>query len=322
MTSERDGNGEWRDQFVRDSELRARGGRAELVAATRNGALVKVSRGIYAPPVDALLPQFERARCAYLRRIQAAHLAARSAPIFSHQSAALVWRLPMVGAAPSLIHVMSGSAAGGRSTTQLARHGADAGDVTIIDGLQVTSLARTVVDVARTSSFLTAVCATDAALRGEQDARGGITRNPALKAELLEELIAAGRGRGVAQARAVIDFADGDSGSPGESCSRVGIHLLRLPPPILQQPFYDRRGRIGLTDFWWKHLSLMGEFDGAEKYTNPVYLRGRTPARVLADEKKREDRLRASGRGMTRWDWAIALSLPRLRDHLGAAGLR
>ncbi len=315
-------HGEWRDQFVRDGEIRARGGRGELIADVRRGELVKVSRGTYATPVDALLPTFERDERAYLLRIQAAQLVDTLDLVFSHRSAALIWGLPAVEPWPRLVHVISGVSAGGRSTTQLARHGVDPGDVSIIDGLHVTSLLRTVVDVARTSSFREAVCVADAALSGLSDASGITMRPPVLKTDLLQELARAGSGRGVAQARAVIDFADGGSGSPGESCSRVGIHLLHLPPPILQQPFYDRNGLIGYTDFWWKDVRLMGEFDGAGKYTLPAFLRGRTPARALADEKKREDRLRASGRGMSRWDWAVAISLPRLRAHLGAAGLR
>ncbi|MDJ0336491.1 hypothetical protein QMG83_14785 [Salinibacterium sp. G-O1] len=313
---------EWRDHFQRDAELRIRGARAALVAAVRRGELVKVGRGTYAPPVDSILPEQERTLQRYLVRMHAAQVVQPTPPIFSHRSAAMAWGLPAVEPLPPLLHVASGAAAGGRSTKQFTRHGTDPGEVSVIDGLHVTSLQRTVIDVARTASFREAVCVADAALSGARDAAGAVTRNPLSKAELFEELVSAGRGRGVAQARAVVDFADGASGSPGESCSRVGMHLLHLPPPILQQPFFDRHGLIGYTDFWWKHHRLMGEFDGASKYTNPVYLRGRSPARALADEKKREDRLRASGRGMSRWGWAVAMSLPTLRAHLVAAGLR
>ncbi len=312
----------WSDHFQRDAELRARGARAALTAAVRSGELEKVSRGTYAPPIDTNLPAHERELQHYLTRMHAAHVVQPTIPIFSHRSAALAWGLPAIEPLPRLLHVASGVSAGGRSTKQFTRHGTDAGQVRVIDGLHVTSLRRTVIDVARTSSFREAVCVADAALSGAKDAAGAVTRDPLSKDELFEELVSAGRGRGVAQARAVVDFADGASGSPGESCSRVGMHLLRLPPPTLQQPFFDRNGLIGYTDFWWKHHRLMGEFDGASKYTNPVYLRGRSPARALADEKRREDRLRASGRGMSRWGWDVAMSLPMLRVHLVAAGLR
>ena len=191
-----------------------------------------------------------------------------------------------------------------------------------LDGFLATSLARTVVDVARSSTFREGVAIADAALHGLRDHTGRALRKPVDKGELLDELIAAGSRRGVAQARAVIDFADGASESPGESCSRVGFRILGLPAPLLQQEFRDRLGLIGFTDFWWPECRLMGEFDGGSKYTDLTFLRGRTPGRALADEKRREDRLRATGRGMSRWGWAIALSPPRLRVHLRDAGLR
>lgn len=313
---------DWRDHFQRDAELRARGARATLTAAVRRGELVRVSRGTYAPPLDPLLPPHELALQRYLLRMHAAQVVESTTPIFSHRSAALAWGLPAVEPLPRLLHLVSGAAAGGRSTKQFTRHGADAGETSVVGGLHVTSLARTVIDVARTSSFREAVCVADAALSGSRAAAGAVARSPLSKFELFEELVSAGSGRGVAQARAVVDFADGASGSAGESCSRVGMHLLHLPPPVLQQPFFDRDGLIGYTDFWWEDHRLMGEFDGETKYTNPRYLRGRSPAGALVDEKKREDRLRASGRGMSRWGWEVAMSLPMLRAHLVAAGLR
>ena len=162
----------------------------------------------------------------------------------------------------------------------------------------------------------------DAALHGLIDDHDRVVRHPLHKEELLAELVAVGRGRGVAQARAVIEFATGLSGSAGESCSRVGFMLLGLPTPVLQQVFRDRSGLIGYADFWWPECNLIGEFDGEGKYTKPAFLRGRTPEQALADEKRREDRLRARGPMVSRWGWDVALSLPRLRAHLRDAGLR
>lgn len=98
--------------------------------------------------------------------------------------------------------------------------------------------------------------------------------------------------------------------------------LLGLPAPVLQEAFHDRLGLIGYTDFWWPQRNLIGEFDGKGKYRDPLFLRGRTPVQALADEKWREDRLRARGLRVSRWDWATAVSLPRLRAHLRDAGLR
>ena len=67
---------------------------------------------------------------------------------------------------------------------------------------------------------------------------------------------------------------------------------------------------------------MIGEFDGDAKYTDPEFLRGRTPEQALLDEKLREDDLRAAGHGMCRWRWATAMSVHSLQAHLRAAGIR
>lgn len=312
----------WRDQFVRDSDLRRYGARAQLVRAIRSGNLSRVSRGVYSLPIDPTLPRHRVAELTHRNRILSFQLTQREAPVFSHDSAALLWGLPRIEPWPDRVHVSTGAMSGGRSTTLVVRHGVDCGEPALVGDLRLTALPRTVVDLARTSTFRQGVSVADAALHGLFDGDGRVIRAPVSKEQLFDELMAAGHGRGVAQARAVIDFADGLSGSPGESCSRVGFMQLGLPAPVLQQAFFDRYGLIGYGDFWWPGSNLIGEFDGKSKYSDPAFLRGRTPEQALADEKRREDRLRAPGRGVSRWGWGVALSLPRLRTHLFDAGLR
>jgi hypothetical protein len=100
------------------------------------------------------------------------------------------------------------------------------------------------------------------------------------------------------------------------------VSLARLSPPELQVPLRGSSGRVWRVDFWWPAFNLIGEFDGKAKYTDQRYLRGRTPQEVLYDEKMREDDLRAAEHRFTRWPWEVAISMPRLRSHLIAAGLR
>jgi hypothetical protein len=119
----------------------------------------------------------------------------------------------------------------------------------------------------------------------------------------------------------VLDFANGASGSPGESLSRVAIHLLGLPAPQLQVPFSDRQGLIGIVDFWWPEVGLIGEFDGNGKYLRTEFANGRTVNQIVMDEKERENRLRQLGPRIARWGWGTARSLPQLRAHLAANGL-
>jgi hypothetical protein len=75
-------------------------------------------------------------------------------------------------------------------------------------------------------------------------------------------------------------------------------------------------------DFWWPETGLVGEFDGRGKYLRDEFTRGRTTAEVVLDEKRRENRLRALGLTVVRWEWADALMPRRLEMILTGVGLR
>ncbi|GAB3605448.1 hypothetical protein GCM10027413_08570 [Conyzicola nivalis] len=313
---------DWRDDFVIERDQRAGGMWGELLRKVRAGTLVRVARGVYHPPVPPDVRPAKARDLRYLYRVQGAQLAANDPLIFAFHSAAAIWGLPAIGEWPPKVHVICERAQGGRSTAGLQRH--TIGPVTAVDlhGLRVTSIARTVVDIARSNGLREAVTMADAALHGLRSHDGRVIRAPIAKSELLAELEHAGSGAGVVKARVAIEMADGAAESPGESVSRVGFHDLGLPKPRLQVSFSDRFGKIGTVDFWWPEFALIGEFDGEIKYQDPVFLAGRTPQEALHDEKRREDRLRALGHNVTRWGWSTATTLPRLRDHMRDAGLR
>jgi hypothetical protein len=303
---------ETRNGITLASELSRLGmdGSAYRRAAAR-GQLVRLHRGAYldATEWDAL-NRHER----YRRRVIGAAMASRGHPVVSHQSAAILWRLPIIGQWPDLVHVLSSRATGTRTENGFMRHAADAGDRDFveIEGIRVTSLSDTLLDMAASASFASAVTSIDFALREKRtsheelrsvfDARGGIRMR-----------------RRVERA---IDFATPLSGSPGESLSRVNIHELGFPAPVLQARFDDYRGHIGDSDFWWPEFGLIGEFDGLVKYTRDQYTKGRPIEEIVVAEKVREDRLRALGPSVSRWLWGTALRPGALFQHLGAAGLR
>ena len=60
--------------------------------------------------------------------------------------------------------------------------------------------------------------------------------------------------------------------------------------PELQVEIRDARGLVGRVDAWYEEAAVAVEFDGLVKYEAPRD--GRSPARVLWEEKRREDRLR------------------------------
>ncbi|MGH3735906.1 MAG: type IV toxin-antitoxin system AbiEi family antitoxin domain-containing protein [Micromonosporaceae bacterium] len=144
----------------------------------------------------------------------------------------------------------------------------------------ITTVARTVIDIARTRSFRAAVVAADAALR-----KGLCSRD-----ELTKTAAACSRWPGIRRARAVAAFADPRSESPLESLSRASFHLQGLPPPAIQEWItqYDR------VDFLWKVGRVIGEADGRQKYATRD---------DLLHEKDREDHLTRMGYKVVRWSW-------------------
>ena len=91
-------------------------------------------------------------------------------------------------------------------------------------GVPITSVARTVVDPARSLPFTAAVVAADSALRTKQ----------VTKPELYAVLTACERWPGIRRARRVVAFSDGRSESVFESIARVAFDEQGLPAPDLQ----------------------------------------------------------------------------------------
>ena len=154
----------------------------------------------------------------------------------------------------------------------------------LVLGAPVTSAARTVVDLARTSSFRGGVVAADSALRL------GLTTKP----ELRSVLAACARWPGIARARQAVDFSDHRSESPFESIARVAFQIGGLPPPELQAWVGAGGEVVGRVDFFWPAFSTIAEADGALKYSDPQR------ARLQLD---RDARLRAAGFEVVHFGW-------------------
>lgn len=301
-------------EFYLNREAERLGSDRDLRRAYARGDVVRIAPGMYVPTdrwASLTDDQRHRLQChAVLTRHQGLQL--------SHDSAAALWRLPSFGPWPGRVHVTVEQNIARRSTTALIRHegGIDqAGSV--IDGLAVTSLARTVVDVARTTSFIRAVGVADAALRG---ARASGFQRDAVDRTVLEREVEIIAGRpGSARAARVVEFADARADRLGESICRAQFHALGLPRPHLQRAFTDRQGRI-IPDFYFEEWDLALEFDGVGKY-----LRGRefhpelTEAQIVVKEKRRENRLRRLVRDVARVEWAESIDRRKLvtvlREH-------
>lgn len=114
-------------------------------------------------------------------------------------------------------------------------------------------------------------------------------------------------------AHRVAQFMDGRSESVGESRTRVLLHHLGYTPQ-LQVPITDARGFVGRVDFDLDGIETVLEFDGKVKYGRYVP-EGKTAADVVWEEKRREDRIRGTGRQVVRITWAD-LDHPELVDRM------
>ena len=270
----------------------------------RRQELVRVRRGAWANPEVAPLGIEERHR----RLVCATAFQLQDGAVFSHGSAAILHGLPVWPEMVEKVHVTRSRRGGGGTTRSVVVvHGAplDISDVTVIDGLAVTSVARTVLDLARTLPMEQAVACGDRAL--------ALGLRPA---DLTIRLLEMERWPGVRAARRTVDFLDVRSESVGESVSRVRLMEEGLPAPDLQTEIFGPNGQlIARVDFHWKEQQTIGEFDGKIKYGR-LLKPGQRPEDVIFEEKLREDALRDLGSQVVRWQWRDLYRRGSLRERV------
>ncbi|WP_156761939.1 hypothetical protein [Microbacterium karelineae] len=236
---------------------------------------------------------------------RAATDAARTPPVVCRATAAAVHGLPLFRHRDSAAHLLSGDRGTGTPSAAVTRH-RDRwdGDFVEVDGIRVTTLARTVFDVIRTTRVPTALACADAAIGRVSriaDSRG-IDEEAAheFRADL-GLLIADHPGaRGVKQARLVVELMDPRADSPGESASRLYAVQLGFTDIVVQREVRVATGARYRVDF--EIDGVLGEFDGEVKYRDREMRRGRSVEQVVLDEKRREDEIRAAtGQRMIRW---------------------
>lgn len=294
------------DDLFLTRDLNARGLTAdEIKRMVLRGELARVRRGAYAR--DRTSPKADDSydlRTPHRRLIAATEAQLHPRAVLSHGSAAAVWGLPLFPGMVRHVHVTRDRRGGGVRRSVVFVHGSPIrdDDRVVVDGLVVTTLARTAVDLGRTLTYDQAVAVADAAAAGGAD--------PLRLAESLDQ---AGRWYGAPQARRAIGFADPRSESVGESFSRIRLDDLGLPPPDLQFEVFDELGHLlGRSDFAWPELRTLGEFDGRVKYGR-LRRPGETVEEAVHREKLREDALRDHDWQVVRWIWED-LSRPEVID--------
>ena len=276
--------------------------------AARAGQFIRVRRGIYSSREDW---DAADGRSRHIARSRAVFAQLRKPALASGYSAAAIHGLSVLRPWPDDVRLLLPYRGGGSSEPGVIRTAArwHDGHGTVALGVPVTSVARTIFDVALLDGFEAGVATMDAALRT------GATARPGLASFLDDWQPTSGAGR----CAAVLSFADAQSGSFGESFARAVIHRLGFPPPVLQQRFEDDKGEM-FVDFGWPTYGVVAEFDGKMKYTRQEYTAG-DPSEVVWREKLREDRLRRQVRTVVRISWADVLDPRRLAALLEEAGI-
>lgn len=220
----------------------------------------------------------------------------------SHHSAAAIHGLDVLGQQPSDLAVTRppGGSQKARAGVRVHVAALPGGHVNVRGGVRVTSVARTVVDLARTSPFRDGVVVADSALRNGQTS----------KDELLAVVADCAQWPGIRRARMVVDFCDGQSESVLESISRVAFRDHGLPAPELQVWVGgEETGVVGRADFLWRRYQTIGEADGAVKYADT--------SRAIS-QLRRDAALRRAGFQVVHFTWDEINRVP----HQVAASIR
>jgi len=264
-------------------------GSAAFRSLVRAGELKRYRQGVYV-------------RAAYLAAAESApatrHALCAAAAIVSqttrkaaasHQSAALIHGLDLLRAPNPETVSLTCRPGGyrGRSPSGVLVHSAQLprNHVMRRHGVWVTTATRTVVDLARSLSFMEGVVVADSALRLGKTTDFG----------LADMLRACARWPGIERARSVVRFSDELAESVLESCARVVFAEAGLPPPVLQAAIVSTEGEfVGRVDFYWPEYQTIAEADGMAKYDDPSRARR---------EVKRDIRLRETGNKLVHFTW-------------------
>ncbi|WP_281265110.1 hypothetical protein [Curtobacterium sp. 9128] len=263
--------------------------------------LVRIRHGVY---VERNQWEALDGRSRHLVRMRAVIPLLRPGALFALDSAAAILGFPRLDPWPDRVRAVVPSLDHDVHRVGLTLHAGHVGaDGRLFWGVPFSSRAWTVVELARRSSLSAAVVVIDDALR-----RG-------VSAAELEQIAAETGPWGSVRLEHALEIADVRHESVGESYLAARAAELGCPDLEPQHEFVAPDGTVDRVDFWLPRLGIVVEFDGRQKYDDPVMLAGRAPRDVLWDEKRREDRLRARAevRRFVRVTWSHLVAPERLR---------
>lgn len=213
--------------------------------------------------------------------------------VVSHTSAALLWGLELAATpAHRSVTVPRSRTRVQHDGTQVTRRELGQDEIVLLDGVRVTTVLRTLVDLCRSLPLAHAVAAADSALRK------GLVTLEELQQALCVLPAAVGR---PAVARAVA-LCDPRCGSVLESLTRVLLAEHGLRPPQTQLAVWSQAaGVVGRVDFAWEHLRLVVETDGFAFHSD---------RRRYREDRRRGNALVRAGWTVLRFSWEDVVHYP------------
>jgi len=264
----------------------------QMRTLVRSGDLVRVRNGVYATRTAITSAQGDQRRD-HILKVAAVIAAVGRETVVSHHSAAVIHRIDLLHQQRAVTLTRPPARRDNRPKSDGIRfHAAELPPehVTTLAGMRVTTVARTVVDLARTSPFIAGVVAADSALRADKTT----------KAELTRVCSACRQWPGVTRAREVVTFSEAGAESVLESCARVFFRELGLEPPELQVTIHGDAFAFRV-DFYWPRHRTIAEADGLAKYAD---------RKDILEQFRRDRLLREAGYKVVHFTWRELFETP------------
>ena len=265
----------------------------QIARAVEDGALVRIASAKY---IDGEAWRGFWPDQKLLARVIAISANRELRGYFWRESAAALYGLRLYSPPHDRAHLLLPGAANARSSTFIARSVDQVaeGEVGLLRGTPATSLARTVLDLARLSPPELALGALDHALHLRFGRHRGVPNSPRVVEwldRLRAEALSVPHRRGVRRALRVIELADAGAESVLESLGRLRFAQLGYRVST-QSPVLHHDGRLSYFDLELDGLDILCEIDGRSKYLDEDLRKGRSAEEVVIAEKRREDRAR------------------------------
>lgn len=260
--------------------------------AIRQKLITRLRPGTYAPRgFDDLSPEERHRLLAF-----AVQDKLPSGVVISHHSAATIHTGVSYGLDVGTVHVTRLGRGTERTEANVVHH---AGLITDDDLVEVDG--HVLVRATRAALETASVAGTEAGLvQTSFTLRAGASAD-----ELQDRLDRMARWPGIAKARLSVVWAVPECETVGEVRSVYMFRTGRIPVPRMQVELFDANGvSVGRVDYDWEDFWHVGEFDGLAKYGRLNPYGGGNLGQAVVDEKRREDRIRGIGRGMSRWVWS------------------